>query len=152
MRRQIEEGVLRLSLVAGRRSEVVAALREALYQNSLEAQVDILEDPDVFGYIRRLNALLADADALWSKPSEMTFFAALGLPFISAPPVGVHEAWNLRWATDRGAGLPQHDPQAAGDWLQEWLEDGVLASAAWAGYQRLPQLGLYEIAEELGQH
>jgi hypothetical protein len=149
VRRQVEEGVLRLALVAGRRREVAAALREALYVCGLEGQVEILEDPDVFGYISKFNQLLAGADALWSKPSEMVFFAALGLPFISAPPVGVHEAWNLRWAADRGAALPQHDPQAAGGWLQEWIEDGVLSSAAWAGYTRLPQSGLYEIAGEL---
>ncbi len=152
VRRQIEAGVLRLALVAGRRTEVAAALREALDDSGLDGQVEVLEDPDVFGYIRRFNALLAGADALWSKPSEMTFFAGLGLPFISAPPVGVHEGWNLRWATDRGAALPQHDPAVAGEWLQEWIEDGVLAGAAWAGFTRLPQLGLYEIAEELDQH
>ncbi len=152
LRPQIDAGVLRLALVAGRRTEVAAALKDALEDAGLDGRVEVLEDPDVFGYIRRFNALLAGADALWSKPSEMTFFAGLGLPFISAPPVGVHEGWNLRWATDRGAALPQHDPAACGDWLQEWIEDGVLAGAAWAGFTRLPQLGLYEIAEELGQH
>ena len=151
LRRQIESGVLRLALVAGRRPEVAAALGEALEDHGLEGQVEVLGDPDVFGYIRRFNALLANADALWSKPSEMTFFAGLGLPFISAPPVGVHEGWNLRWAADHGAALPQHDPAVAGEWLQEWIEDGVLVSAAWAGFTRLPQLGLYQIAEELGQ-
>lgn len=151
LRRPIESGVLRFALVAGRRPEVAMALREALDAQGIEGQVEVLEDPDVFGYIRRFNALLAGADALWSKPSEMTFFAGLGLPFIAAPPVGVHERWNLRWATDRGAALPQHDPAAAGEWLQEWIEDGVLAGAAWAGFTRLPQLGLYQIAEELGQ-
>ena len=152
LRPQIDAGVLRLALVAGRRLEVAAALKDALEDAGLDGRVEVLEDPDVFGYIRRFNALLAGADALWSKPSEMTFFAGLGLPFISAPPVGVHESWNLRWATDRGAALPQHDPAACGEWLQEWIEDGVLAGAAWAGFTRLPQLGLYEIAEELGQH
>lgn len=149
LREKIEKNFFSLSLVAGRRHEVAEALRDALVQNDLGTQVEVLEDPDVFAYIRRLDALLARADALWSKPSEMTFFAGLGLPFISAPPVGVHESWNLRWASDRGAALPQHDPGHAGDWLQEWLEDGVLAGAAWSGYQRLPQLGLYRIAEEL---
>src|SRR5205807_1652985 len=97
------------------------------------AGTELLYDPDVFSYIRRFNALLARADALWSKPSELTFFAGLGLPFIAAPPVGAHEERNLRWATDRGAALPQHDPQIAGQWLLEWVEDGVLASAAEAG-------------------
>ena len=147
MAKQLREGSLRLSLVAGCRPEVAKALRDAVYAANVEAEV--VDDPDVFGYIKKLNDLLARADALWSKPSEMTFFAALGLPFISAPPVGVHERWNLRWGTDRGAALPQHDPAAAGEWLLEWLEDGVLVSAAQAGYSRLPSGGLYEIAEEL---
>jgi hypothetical protein len=148
MARQLREGKLRLALVAGRRREVAKALRDAVYAANVD--VEVLEDADVFGYIRRLNELLARADALWSKPSEMTFFAALGLPFISAPPVGVHEQWNLRWAADRGAALPQHEPAVAGEWLLEWLEDGVLASAAEAGL-RLPSGGLYAIADEL-QH
>ena len=146
MARQLRDGRLRLALVAGRRPEVAKALRDAVYSAGVD--VEILEDPDVFGYFRKLNALLARADALWSKPSEMTFFAGLGLPFISAPPVGVHEQWNLRWAADRGAALPQHDPAHAGEWLLEWLEDGVLASAA-AGGLRLPSRGLYSICDEL---
>jgi hypothetical protein len=160
MKPQIEQGKLRLALVAGRRAEVADALRQALRGASLQAifpgdtpksqnAVELLEDPDVFSYFRRLNALLARADVLWSKPSEMTFFAGLGLPFISAPPVGVHEAWNLRWANDRGAALPQHEPATAGEWLMEWLEDGVLAGAALSGHLRMPQLGLYEICDQV---
>jgi hypothetical protein len=157
MRKQLEQGKLRLALVAGSRAEVAEALREALDDAKLTAVppgekadgVELLEDPDVFNYFRRLNALLARADALWSKPSEMTFFAGLGLPFLSAPPVGVHEAWNLRWANDRGAALPQHDPALAGEWLTEWIDDGVLAGAALNGFWRLPQLGLYEICDQV---
>ena len=36
----------------------------------------------------------------------------------------------------------------AGDWLLQWVEDGVLASAAEAG-MCLPQMGLYEIADQV---
>jgi UDP-N-acetylglucosamine:LPS N-acetylglucosamine transferase len=150
MREKIKKNFFRLALVAGRRPEVGQALREAVDKHGLD--VEVLEDANVFNYIRRFNELLARADALWSKPSEMTFFAALGLPFIAAPSVGVHESWNLRWASDFGAALAQHDPSVAGDWLAEWLEDGMLASAAWAGYTRLPRRGLYRIAEEVAQH
>jgi len=150
MRRQILDGRLRLALVAGRRAEVASALREALEAEGLagHAGVELLSQPDVFSYLRAFNELLARADALWSKPSELTFFAALGLPFICAPPVGVHEEWNLRWAADRGAALKQHDPATAGEWLLEWVEDGLLAGAAEAGL-KLPKMGLYEIAAEV---
>src|SRR5467141_717026 len=150
MEKQIREGKLRLALVAGIRKEVASTLSATLAELGLagHAGTELLYDPDVFSYIRRFNALLARADALWSKPSELTFFAGLGLPFIAAPPVGAHEERNLRWATDRGAALPQHDPETAGQWLLEWVEDGVLASAAEAG-MCLPQTGVYDIADQV---
>jgi UDP-N-acetylglucosamine:LPS N-acetylglucosamine transferase len=115
----------------------------------LTGQVELLEDPDVFGYLRRFNELLARTDVLWSKPSEITFFAALGLPLVCAPPVGVHESWNQRWACERGAALEQHDPRTAGDWILEWVEDGTLANVAWNGFNALPSTGLYDIAGEV---
>ena len=150
MERQIREGTLRLALVAGRRPEVAEALRGALSARGLEGHpgVELLFDPDVFAYIRRFNALLARADALWSKPSELVFFTALGLPFIAAPPVGMHEAANLRWAAAQGAALAQGDPSAAGEWLLARIKEGALAAAAEAGL-RLPQMGLYEIVQAM---
>ena len=148
VRDQIIDGRLRLALVAGRRHEVGEALREAVRDAGLDASpaVEVLEDPDVLGYLRKFNALLARTDILWSKPSEITFFAALGLPLVCAPPVGAHESWNQRWACERGAALEQHDPRTAGEWLWEWLDDGTLANVAWNGFNALPNLGLYEIA------
>ncbi|MGZ6125050.1 MAG: DUF6938 domain-containing protein [Myxococcales bacterium] len=150
MERQIRAGTLRLALVAGRRPEVATALTAALSAHGLEGRpgVELLFDPDVFGYIRRFNALLARTDALWTKPSELIFFAGLGLPIVAAPPVGMHEVANLRWAADRGAALEQGDPAAAGEWLSAWVKDGVLAHAAEQG-MRLPHAGLYEIADVL---
>jgi len=142
---------LALALVAGRRGDVARKLRAAIDAEGLAAQsvVEVLEERDTLKYLRRFNALLARTDALWTKPSEMTFFGALGLPLIAAPPVGVHEERNLRWAVAQGAALPQADPDRAGEWLPRWIEDGTLARAAWNGYRRLPALGLYEILDDL---
>ncbi len=150
LKKRVLDGALRLAVVAGRRPDVASALSSALSAHGLLGHpgAELLYDRDVFVYFRRFNELLARADALWSKPSELVFFAALGLPFIAAPAVGAHETCNLRWATDRGAALPQHDPAVAGDWLLEWVEDGVLGSAAEAG-MCLPQTGLYEIADQV---
>jgi hypothetical protein len=142
---------LALALVAGRRRDVARRLRAAIGAERLtgNSSVEILEERDTLKYLRRFNALLARTDVLWTKPSEMTFFAALGLPLIAAPPVGVHEERNLRWAMELGAALPQGDPDRAGDWLPRWIEDGTLARAAWNGYRRLPRLGLYDIVDHL---
>lgn len=151
LRRPLEEGRLRLALVAGVRPEVEARFREALHQAGLEpllgGAVELLREPGFGEYYARFNALLARTDVLWTKPSELTFYAALGLPMVCAPPVGVHERYNRRWLRESGAGLKQRDPRFAAEWLTDWLTDGLLASSAWAGYMRLPKFGLYRIVE-----
>ena len=73
------------------------------------------------------------------------FYAALGIPLLLAPPVGIHESYNLRSVRENGAGFKQRDARVAGDRLL----DHLVASAAWAGYRRLPSRGLYQIVERV---
>jgi hypothetical protein len=151
--RALGEGKLRIALVAGTRPDVEARFREAVARSGLEGElgrgVEILAEPTFEAYYARFNALLARTDVLWTKPSEMTFYAALGIPLVLAPPVGVHERYNRRWARESGAGLKQRDDTFAAEWISDWLADGLLASAAWAGYMRLPKFGLYRVLEAI---
>lgn len=153
LRALIAEGRLRVSLVAGIRQEVAAALDKCVMDVGLGRQlgpgrgIEILVRDSFSDYLRDFNALLADTDVLWTKPSEMTFFAGLGLPLIFSWPVGIHERYNRGWAMEAGAGLKQRDPRYAAEWLKDWLKDGTLAAAAWAGFTRLPQFGLYQVIE-----
>jgi hypothetical protein len=65
--------------------------------------------------------------------------------------VGRHEAYNLRWSREAGAGVKQRDPRFMAERLLDWIEDGTLAGAAWSGYMRLPKFGTYRIASALRQ-
>jgi UDP-N-acetylglucosamine:LPS N-acetylglucosamine transferase len=149
----LRDGLVQLTLVAGVRREVAERFGKAIAAAGLEREVgrslDVLLADSIPAYFAAFNAVLARTDALWTKPSEMTFFAALGIPIILAPPVGEHERLNARWASEHGAALPQRDPSAVWHWLEEWLHDGTLAQAAFAGFRALPRNGLYEIAESL---
>ncbi|MBI5069459.1 MAG: hypothetical protein HZB56_14585 [Deltaproteobacteria bacterium] len=151
LRKALLESRLRLALVAGVRPEVRHLFEEAVAEARLAGcpQVEILQEPGFDAYYEAFNALLARTDVLWTKPSEMTFYAALGLPMICAPPVGVHEQRNRRWVREAGAGLKQRDPAHAGEWLLDLVDEGALAAAAWAGYVRLPKFGLRRILEEV---
>jgi len=154
MRSLIEEGRLRLCLVAGVRSEIAEKfhdwVREAGLADRLGAGVDVFLAASLEEYFPRFNALLAETDVLWTKPSEMTFFSALGLPLVLSAPVGVHERYNRRWAIENGPGLKQRDPLYAEYWMREWLNEGTLAAAAWYGFVRMPKFGLYQILERVG--
>jgi hypothetical protein len=150
----LEAGRLRLALVAGVRGDVESRFREAIRRARMEellgGPLEILAAPTFAEYYARFNELLARTDVLWTKPSELVFYGALGIPLVLAPPVGVHEWYNRRWARDSGAGLKQREARFAAEWISDWLADGVLAAAAWAGYMRLPKFGLYRVLEALG--
>ena len=109
--------------------------------------VEVLYEPELDRYLDRMNELLARTDVLWTKPSELTFYAALGLPLVCGAPVGVHERHNRRWVREAGAGVKERDPRFAAEWLSDMLADGTFAAAAWAGFTRLPKFGLHRILE-----
>lgn len=155
----VRAGRLRLTLVAGARREVAedftrwarkAGLDDHLGRLADGAAVEVVVEDTVAAYFRRFNRLLHGVDALWTKPSELTFFGALGLPLVLAPPLGVQERYNRRWARRLRACVKQGKPERAAEWLPRWLEDGTLAAAAWNGFVRLPKYGLYQILEEVG--
>lgn len=147
----LRSGQLKLTLVAGTRTEVKNHFEDVIDRNHLSGQLgvslSILYAERLPDYFEAFNQLLATADILWTKPSEMTFFGALGLPLILSWPVGVHERYNRRWASERGAGIKQRNPYYAGEWLREMLSEGTLAAAAWNGFIRLPKFGVYRIAD-----
>lgn len=147
----LHEGRLRLVLVAGTRSELAQRFADwctaAGLASLMDGGIEILWRPDFLAYYRAFNQVLARTDVLWTKPSELSFYGALGVALLLAPPVGAHERCNRRWAIQRGAALDQGDPRYVGQWLPELLADGTLAAAAWAGHVRMPAFGTQRIVE-----
>lgn len=154
MRPALEAGRLRLALVAGVRRSVADHFREQLHRAGLEPLVnqgvEVVHADTIEAYFDAFNALLAETDILYTKPSELSFFAGLGIPLVCARPVGHHEKLNRRFLLEAGAGFKQWDPRHAAEWIDEWLLDGTLAAGAWSGFMRLPKTGTYRILELLG--
>jgi hypothetical protein len=152
---EVLEGRLRLALVAGVRAAVAERFAGAAAAAGLDdappGAFEVLHEPDLTAYLACFDRLLAGTDVLWTKPSELSFYAALGLPLVLSWPVGAHERYNRRWLIENGAGLKQRNLHHPGGWLAELLADGTLAAAAWSGYTRLSKHGLYRILELLGR-
>lgn len=139
LKRSILAGQLELTLIAGIRKDVANTFARALEHNELSSQVDVMTASSFDEYYRKFNALMRRTDILWTKPSELSFYAGLGLGVVLAKPVGSHERYNRRWLREQGVALKQHAPGHAAEWLDEWLNDGTLAAAAWTGFLRLPK-------------
>jgi hypothetical protein len=146
-------GQLRLQLSAGTRPEVrrrfVAAATRSGLEQALERDITIIEGPDFKSYYEAFNRALLRTDVLWTKPSELSFYPALGFACILSRPLGSHERYNRRWLREHGVGLKQQRLDHAQGWIEEWLEDGTLAAAAWSGFVRLPKHGTEQIAQRV---
>ena len=142
---EVREGRLRINLIAGIRSEVADYFEACIRETQLEDQrgngVRILLEPDKASYFDRFNEWLRETDILWTKPSELVFYAALGIPLVMSEPLGAHEEYNREWIREMGAGFIQEEPRYAVEWLMERIACGMLAEAAFDGYQKAPRQG-----------
>ena len=114
---------------------------------------EILYEAKKDDYFDKFNRALRTVDVFWTKPSELSFFSALGMPIIIASPIGSQEESNMRWLQKSGFGIPQEDPRCVDQWLFDWLAQGYLAEAAMQGLVEGEQFGAYHIERlVLGDH
>ena len=134
-----------INLVAGNRPEVRDYFSQEIKARQLEAGVNIIFAPDKIEYFKKFNQCLRATDILWTKPSELSFYCALGLPIIISPPVGSQEDFNREWLLAVGGGVDSLDPKNADEWLINLLSSGRLARAAMDAYVNAEQMGVYNI-------
>jgi hypothetical protein len=144
---------IRLNLVAGLRDDVKEYFKRAIREHGLEEEdglgINVIHYSNREKYFHRFNSLLRTTDILWTKPSELSFYSALGIPIIIAPPLGSHEHWNKKWLLQHRAGFPQDDPEHCSEWLFDLLNDGLIAQAAWDGFLNGRKCGTFKIEELL---
>jgi hypothetical protein len=114
-----------------------------------ESGVQILFAGRIVEYFERFDRALRATDVLWTKPSELSFYSALGLPLVLAPPLGAQERANQEWLLRLDAGTVQDAPADADEWFFDLFKSGWFAEAAMAGFVDGEQLASQEIARVL---
>lgn len=149
---QIKNKKIHLNLVAGNRLEIKSYFESAVASSglSLGQGVDIIFAPDKLDYFKKFNLCLRETDVLWTKPSELSFYCALGLPIIISTPLGSQEEFNKEWLISNGAGIDVPEPEYINEWLPDLLESGQLARSAVDGFLNAEPMGTYKIEKLLG--
>ena len=145
LKEQIKNQKIVVNLVAGNRPEVRDYFSEEMKKLEIESGVNIIFAPDKIEYFRQFNQILKVTDILWTKPSELSFYCALGLPIIISSPVGSQEDFNRDWLISVGGGIDSPSPEFVDQWLPPMLSSGRLARAAMDGYLNAEQMGTYNI-------
>lgn len=154
----IKNGKYKLNLIAGVSNKIYRLFEKSLKEHGLDLYrgngVDIIYHPDKTTYFEEFNKMLLDTDILWTKPSELSFYAGLGLPILIAPTLGSQEEYNQDWLHVVSAGIGQGDPRHTREWLSDWLEAGILSGMALNGYLNVSKHGAYHIEDVVinGKH
>jgi len=149
LKQAIQDKKVKLILVAGIRKEVKNYFSEQIkflgLDKYLNKTIEILYEDRIEDYFKKFNFTLRKTDILWTKPSELSFYSALGLPIIIAPTIGSQEDFNKRWLLSVGSGISQENPLYTNQWLFDLLNSGRLAEVAMQGFVEVEKLGTLNI-------
>jgi len=149
LKEEILKENLKIILSAGTRKETKDYFLKKIKSLKLEEKIgkslEILFEEKIENYFQRFNFLLRKTDILWTKPSELSFYSALGIPIICAPPLGSHEEFNLRWLIKSGFGILQENPKYTKEWFFDWIKKGYLAEMAMEAFVEGEKFGTFNI-------
>ncbi|MFH0859444.1 MAG: hypothetical protein V1868_02415 [Patescibacteria group bacterium] len=146
---KIRSRQVKIILVAGIKQKVKDYFDKNIKKLGLEKNknIEIVFEKDINSYFEKFNQSLRKTDILYTKPSELSFYSALGIPIIIAPCIGSQEQFNKRWLLSAGFGVLQQDPRYIDQWLFDWIEKGYLAEAAVEAFIEGEQLGTFKIED-----
>lgn len=151
LRNKIINHKINLNLVAGSRNDVYLYFKRQAedlgLSKNLGDNLNIIFAVEKEDYFKLFNEVLRTTDVLWTKPSELVFYSALGLPIIIAPPLGSQEDFNKIWLKTIGAGISQNIERYTDEWIFDWLKSGWLAEAAMSGFLDGRQFGVQNMID-----
>lgn len=147
LKEKIRNNRLRFIISLGVRGELEKYFLENIRDLKLDGWVHILSGKTINEYFQIFNEMLRETDVLWTKPSELSFYAGLGIPIIIAPTIGSQEDFNKRWLLHIGAGISQENPKYTDQWFFDLLNAGDFAELAMEGFIEIEKLGAYNIEQ-----
>jgi hypothetical protein len=126
----------------------VSAVETLGLANYIDNGITIIHDSDFEKYYEKFNKALRFTDVLWTKPSELSFYCALGIPILLAPAVGAQEKFNEDWLMGIHAAIkPQGPVEFVDQWLFDLKEIGQLTEVAWNGFLKARKFGTFKIED-----
>jgi len=144
---------LKIILVAGMKKNIEdyfeKEIRNGGLGDLLGTGIEIIYAKNFEEYYDKFNLALRKTDILWTKPSELSFYSALGLPIIIAPTIGSQEEYNKSWLLKSGLGIEQREIENVKNWFYDYLHSGYFARMAMEGFINGEQMGTVKIKEEI---
>lgn len=148
---KIKAKELRFIIAVGVREELRSYFADNIKDLELDGWVHVLCGTTMKEYFEKFNQALRTTDILMTKPSELSFYAGLGIPIIIEPSIGSQEDFNRRWLIHTGVAFLQENPNYTDQWVFDLLESGSLAEAAMQGFIEIEKMGTYNIEKIINE-
>ncbi len=145
LKEKIKLKEIKVIISVGVRDEMRKYYEDRISDLKLDGGVYILSGITIDEYFDKFNKALRKTDILWTKPSELSFYAGLGIPVIVAPTIGSQEDFNKRWLLHVGVGVSQEDPKYTAEWFYDMLNSGNFAEMAMQGFLEIEKKGVFNI-------
>lgn len=145
LKKHIKNNELRFIISVGLHKELANYFSENIKDLKLDGWVHMLSAKTMEEYFKKFNEALRETDVLWTKPSELSFYAGLGIPIIIAPTIGSQEDFNKKWLLHIGAAVDQENPKYTDQWFYDLLNGGDFAEMAMEGFVEIEKMGTYNI-------
>jgi hypothetical protein len=154
LQKEIAEKTFSLTISCGINRELYLRIlhdfSNSPFEKHLGFGINIIYANNFDDYFNSFNKALRRSDILWTKPSEMSFYCALGIPVITSAPVGHHERVNRRWLNEIHAAIrTPGKAKECSEWLHDLLDTGILPQTAWNGYLNAERMGTYNIIKRV---
>lgn len=132
------------------KSELIGLIEKNNCKDILNHGLEMIASDDFGTYYKLFNSALRKTDILWTKPSELSFYCALGIPVVTSQPVGHHERMNRRWLREIHAAVrAPGNLDECSEWLYDLLETDIPAQTAWNGFLNAEKMGVYNILDKV---
>src|SRR3989338_1975736 len=145
LQKKIREKQIRMIISVGTRKPLKQYFKNYIKHLKLDGWASVLSGKNINEYFDKFNQVLRTTDILMTKPSELSFYAGLGIPIVIEPSIGSQEDFNRRWLMHMGAAVLQENPKYTDEWLYDLISTGDLAEMAMQGFIEIEKLGTYNI-------
>ena len=144
----LKQGKVKLCMVAATHKDAASRFTKAVKKQGLsQKEVQVVFHKNKDEYFEKFTEVLRATDILWTKPSELSFYAALGIPLLLSPSIGSQEVQNEKWLLRLGSAVRQLNCKYAAEWIVDFLDQGLFAEAAMQGFVEMERNGVKNIAE-----
>ncbi len=142
-------GEIRLTVFVGDNPVLYKKVVHQLKKHRLfnNKNVEVLYHANIMEAFSRFNASLEHTDIIITKPGELVFYAALGIPLLFLPPIGKHEYINRDYIVNNDAGMDIAMKDFSSAWIEHNRRNGTWHELATHGYHNLPRNGTTRMCE-----